>query len=223
MPMRLSRVGRARAGAGGPTNCSARSGWPTARDRGPERMSGGEQQRTAIATALANRPRRAARRRADRRAGHRERPRRVRRAADRQHRARRDRPGRDARPGRVRRRSGGRWRSATAGPARETLRQATTDEAGSTPRSIAVEYAVLDRAGRVQLPREMIGRLGMRDRVRLEAGARPHRRVAGPGHPAGRARRARQSARMPRQGRAEMAGVPAAVPPAAPPWSRPAT
>jgi ABC-type glutathione transport system ATPase component len=33
----------------------------------------------------------------------------------------------------------------------------------------AVEYAVLDRAGRVQLPREMTDPLGMRDLVRLEA------------------------------------------------------
>lgn len=32
----------------------------------------------------------------------------------------------------------------------------------------AAEYAVLDRAGRVQLPRDMIDRLGMRHRVRLE-------------------------------------------------------
>ena len=33
----------------------------------------------------------------------------------------------------------------------------------------AVEYAVLDRAGRLQLPRDMTEPLGMRDRVRLEA------------------------------------------------------
>ena len=33
----------------------------------------------------------------------------------------------------------------------------------------AVEYAVLDRAGRLQLPREMTQALGMRDRVRLES------------------------------------------------------
>jgi len=32
----------------------------------------------------------------------------------------------------------------------------------------AVEYAVLDRAGRLQLPHEMTQALGMRDRVRLE-------------------------------------------------------
>ena len=41
---------------------------------------------------------------------------------------------------------------------------ATGDDAGS-----AVEYAVLDRAGRLQLPRDMTESLGMRDRVRLEA------------------------------------------------------
>jgi ABC-type lipoprotein export system ATPase subunit len=45
----------------------------------------------------------------------------------------------------------------------ETLRHETTGEAG------AVEYAVLDRAGRVQLPREMTEPLGMRDLVRLQA------------------------------------------------------
>jgi DNA-binding transcriptional regulator/RsmH inhibitor MraZ len=33
----------------------------------------------------------------------------------------------------------------------------------------AVEYAVLDRAGRLQLPREMTEPLGMQDLVRLEA------------------------------------------------------
>jgi DNA-binding transcriptional regulator/RsmH inhibitor MraZ len=32
----------------------------------------------------------------------------------------------------------------------------------------AVEYAVLDRAGRLQLPREMTEPLGMHDLVRLE-------------------------------------------------------
>jgi hypothetical protein len=33
----------------------------------------------------------------------------------------------------------------------------------------AVEYAMLDRAGRVQLPRDMLDQFAMRDRVRLEA------------------------------------------------------
>jgi hypothetical protein len=48
----------------------------------------------------------------------------------------------------------------------ETLRG--TGEDGEAAQH-AVEYAVLDRAGRVQLPREMTEPLGMRDLVRLEA------------------------------------------------------
>ncbi len=43
----------------------------------------------------------------------------------------------------------------------ETLRRSSGEH--------AVEYAVLDRAGRLQLPMDMIEPLGMRDRVRLEA------------------------------------------------------
>jgi len=49
----------------------------------------------------------------------------------------------------------------------ETLRHDVGDERGNAARG-TVEYAVLDRAGRVQLPREMTGRLRMRDRVRLQ-------------------------------------------------------
>ncbi len=49
----------------------------------------------------------------------------------------------------------------------ETLRHDSADEHGNATRH-AVEYAVLDRAGRVQLPREMTDALGMKDRVRLE-------------------------------------------------------
>jgi putative ABC transport system ATP-binding protein len=48
----------------------------------------------------------------------------------------------------------------------ETLRQGTSGEGATADQ--AVEYAVLDRAGRVQLPREMTRALGMKDRVRLE-------------------------------------------------------
>jgi ABC-type lipoprotein export system ATPase subunit len=47
----------------------------------------------------------------------------------------------------------------------ETLRHDISDGSGRH----SVEYSVLDRAGRVQLPRDMLDRLGMRDRVRLEA------------------------------------------------------
>jgi putative ABC transport system ATP-binding protein len=48
----------------------------------------------------------------------------------------------------------------------ETLRHGPRGEDGTA--GPAVEYAVLDRAGRVQLPREMTRALGMKDRVRLE-------------------------------------------------------
>jgi putative ABC transport system ATP-binding protein len=48
----------------------------------------------------------------------------------------------------------------------ETLRHDAAD--GSGELGHAVEYAVLDRAGRLQLPRDMTDALGMRDRVRLE-------------------------------------------------------
>jgi ABC-type lipoprotein export system ATPase subunit len=50
----------------------------------------------------------------------------------------------------------------------ETLREEITDEQGNAAVS-SVEYAVLDRAGRVQLPAEMTEPLGMRDRVLLRA------------------------------------------------------
>jgi ABC-type lipoprotein export system ATPase subunit len=48
----------------------------------------------------------------------------------------------------------------------ETIRHAATDEHGRTELH-AREYTVLDRAGRLQLPQEMTERLGMRDRVEL--------------------------------------------------------
>jgi ABC-type lipoprotein export system ATPase subunit len=48
----------------------------------------------------------------------------------------------------------------------ETLR---AQSPGGSGLSHAVEYAVLDRSGRLQLPREMTEAFGMRDRVRLEA------------------------------------------------------
>jgi ABC-type lipoprotein export system ATPase subunit len=48
----------------------------------------------------------------------------------------------------------------------ETLRHEAEDGNGL---GHAVEYAVLDRFGRLQLPREMTDALGMRDRVRLES------------------------------------------------------
>jgi ABC-type lipoprotein export system ATPase subunit len=51
--------------------------------------------------------------------------------------------------------------------ATEIHRKAVTDEEGGVT-DHAVEYAVLDRAGRLQLPKEMTEPLGMHDLVRLE-------------------------------------------------------
>ena len=48
----------------------------------------------------------------------------------------------------------------------EVVRRTLRDEAGRE-RIVAEEYAVLDRAGRLQLPRAFTGELGMKDRVRL--------------------------------------------------------
>ena len=50
----------------------------------------------------------------------------------------------------------------------ETLRHDQHDDLGNRTRH-AVEYAVLDRAGRLQLPKEMTEALNMRERVRLQA------------------------------------------------------
>ena len=165
LPMRLAGVGRrdrARRAielldALGVANCAQRV---------PEQMSGGEQQRTAIATALANQPR-------------------VLLAAE---------PTGEldtasandvftalqtanaelsatilvvthdpAVSAQVRRTVAIRDGRTSS----ETLRHGTVDELGNDAR-VSVEYAVLDRAGRVQLPREMTARLGMRDRVRVQ-------------------------------------------------------
>jgi len=49
----------------------------------------------------------------------------------------------------------------------ETIRHAATDERGETSVH-AREYATLDRAGRIQLPRDMTSRLRMRKRVELQ-------------------------------------------------------
>lgn len=48
----------------------------------------------------------------------------------------------------------------------ETLRTSSIDESGRQVR-VAEEFAVLDRAGRMQLPAEFTAALGLRDRVRL--------------------------------------------------------
>ncbi|MEQ8143789.1 ABC transporter ATP-binding protein [Streptomyces sp. OP7] len=50
----------------------------------------------------------------------------------------------------------------------EVLRRSEVDETTGHEKVVAREYAMLDRAGRLQLPAEYTGALGMRDRVALE-------------------------------------------------------
>jgi putative ABC transport system ATP-binding protein len=166
VPMRLARTGRPERGRRADELLAA-FGVGHCADRTPGELSGGEQQRVALATALANRPRVLL---ADEPTGELD----TAAAAsvfDALQTA-------NAELGvtillvshdpavaeRVRRtvaiRDG---RTST-----ELLRHDTTDEAGNAA-THAVEYAVMDRAGRVQLPREMTRPLGMRERVRLES------------------------------------------------------
>jgi ABC-type lipoprotein export system ATPase subunit len=166
MPMRLSRTGRRQRrhradellGVLGIAHCA---------DRRPDQMSGGEQQRTAIATALANKPDLLL---ADEPTGELDSATAV------------DVFGAlqtanselgvtvlvvthdSAVSSQVRRTVA----IADGRTSTETLRHSAAGDDGSLTHH-AVEYAVLDRAGRLQLPLDMIEPLGMRDRVRLEA------------------------------------------------------
>ncbi len=164
LPMRLSRLGRRerlrRAGF-----LLETLGIAYCADRTPDRLSGGEQQRAAIATALANQPKVLL---ADEPTGELD-----------------SSTAQDvfsalqtantelgatvlvvthdpAVSSQVRRTLAIRDGRTSS----ETIRHAATDEHGQTALH-AREYATLDRAGRIQLPREMTTRLHMRNRVQL--------------------------------------------------------
>ncbi len=159
LPMRFSGVSR-RERAARAAELLGTLGVAHCADRRPDQMSGGEQQRTAIATALANNPHLLL---ADEPTGELDRATAMDVFAALQT---------------ANSELGATVLVVTHDPAvssqvRRTIAIAdgrtSTETLRTSAAEHAVEYAVLDRAGRLQLPPAMIEPLGMRDRVRLEA------------------------------------------------------
>ncbi len=160
LPMRLRGAGRRERSARA-DELLALMGMAHCADRVPARMSGGEQQRTAIATALANGPRLLL---ADEPTGE----------LDSQTAAEVFSALRMANAELGVTVLVVTHDTAVSAQVKRTIAIADGRTATETLRDVhggggsAVEYAVLDRAGRLQLPRDMTEPLGMRDRVRLE-------------------------------------------------------
>ncbi len=165
LPLLLSRTGR-RERAARAENLLALLGIGQCRDRRPAELSGGEQQRCAIAVAVANRPQVLF---ADEPTGELDSA-----TADEVFAALRETneelgttivvvthdPAVASQVDRTVAIRDGRTSS-------EVLRRTELTAEGHE-RVVAEEYAVLDRTGRVQLPTEFVSALGLRDRVRLE-------------------------------------------------------
>jgi ABC-type lipoprotein export system ATPase subunit len=167
LPMQLSGTGKRRRQAERALELLELMEIPDCRDRRPHQMSGGQQQRAAIAVALANNP---AVLLADEPTG--ELDSHTGEQIFAAFRTANEQLGTtvvivthdQAVAGEVRRtvaiRDG---RTST-----EVLRRSEVDEETGRETVVAREYAMLDRAGRLQLPAEYTEALGMRDRVALE-------------------------------------------------------